>query len=152
MNTRYFALILGIMFLLIGVMGFIPGLVTHDMPTGTTDVGSHADHGRLLGLFPVNTMHNLVHLAFGAWGVIAYRRWDASRTYARATAIIYGLLAIMGLIPNFNTMFGMVPLHGHDVWLHAAIAAAAAYFGFATSRDPAHASHGAVTDTGATHH
>jgi hypothetical protein len=42
----------------------------------------------------------------------------------------------MGLIPNANTMFGLVPLYGHDVWLHAVLAIIAAYFGFVRPREP----------------
>jgi hypothetical protein len=43
---------------------------------------------------------------------------------------LYGLLAILGLIPGTNTLFGLVPIYGHDVWLHALSALIAAYFGF----------------------
>ena len=131
MGTRHFALILGICFLLVGIAGFIPGLTTepaaHDL--AVTGPG----HGYLLGLFHVNVLHNIVHLLFGVWGVFAYATFDASRLYARSVAIIYGVLAVMGLIPGLNTMFGLVPIHGHDVWLHAVIAIAAAYFGWATA-------------------
>ena len=157
MQTRYFALILGIMFLLIGVLGFVPALVRSDVhpanraagPTGQIDgvggprtgdgvgEGATMEHGRLLGLFPVNALHNLAHIAFGIWGIVAYRRWDSARLYARGVAIIYGVLAVMGLIPGLNTWFGLMPIHGHDVWLHAVIALAAAYFGFAPVRDTA---------------
>jgi hypothetical protein len=47
--------------------------------------------------------------------------------YARGVAVIYALLTVLGLIPATNTAFGLVPIYGHDVWLHAAVAA---YFGF----------------------
>ena len=171
MQTRYFALVLGIMFLLVGVMGFIPALVTTDIshanhaagPTGQIDggvagpgdgvgEGATMEHGRLLGLFPVNALHNLAHIAFGIWGIAAYRRWDSARFYARAVAIIYGVLAIMGFIPGLNTMFGLMPIHGNDIWLHALITLAAAYFGFAPARDPAHAGTTApMHDTAVTH-
>ena len=52
------------------------------------------------------------------------------RVYARALAVFYGLLAVLGLIPAMNTLFGLVPIHGHDVWLHAGTALVAAYFGW----------------------
>jgi hypothetical protein len=128
--TRYFALIMGIAFLLIGVMGFIPAFVTP--ATDAHDVTVHANHGLLLGLFPVNLLHNLVHILFGVWGIAAYMTsyWGA-RLYARSVAIIYALLAVMGLIPGLETTFGLIPIHGHDVWLHAVIALAAAIFGWA---------------------
>src|SRR5439155_20434903 len=91
---------------------------------------------QLLGMFPVNVLHSLVHVLFGVWGIAAYFRFDASRFYARFVAVAYGLLAIMGLIPGLNTVFGLIPIHGNDVWLHAFIAIAAAYFGWASVREP----------------
>lgn len=125
---RTFALIMGIAFTLIGVLGFIPGFVSpHD---GTHQLAVDAGYGNLLGIFPVNILHNVVHLLFGIWGLAASRGWGSSRAYSRSVAVIYGLLTIMGLIPGLNTTFGLVPIYGNDVWLHAAIAAAAAYFGF----------------------
>ena len=129
MKIRYFALAFGIVFLLVGIAGFIPAFVTTplDMPR---DLAIEAGHGYLFGLFPVNILHNLVHIAFGIWGLAAYRTLGNARLYARAVAVIYAILAIMGLFPVLNTTFGLIPLHGNDIWLHALLAAIAAYFGF----------------------
>jgi hypothetical protein len=143
MNLRTFALILGIVFLLAGVAGFIPGLTTHDVPTIGTTPGDptaapppvEATHGYLLGLFPVNPVHNLFHLAWGLYGVLAYSGFAMAKGFARATAVVYAVLMVLGLIPGLNTMFGLIPLYGHDVWLHALVAIAAAYFGFARAAD-----------------
>lgn len=129
MTTRWYALVMGIAFIVGGVLGFVPGLVGH--PGGLPPLVVESGHGLLLGLFPVNVLHNLVHLAFGIWGVVVWRSFAASRVYARAVAVIYALLLVMGLLPNLDTLFGLVPLHGADVWLHAAIAVVAAYFGYA---------------------
>ena len=130
--VRYFALVYGIVFLLVGIAGFVPGLVTplQEAPGLTVGAGS----GLLFGLFPVNVLHNVVHLAFGVWGLAAYRTFSAARLYARGVAVIYGLLTVMGLIPLLNTTFGLIPLYGHDVWLHALLALVAAYFGWALVR------------------
>ena len=129
MNTRTFALVWGILFLVIFASGVIPGLL---QPPGMNDptMAMDAMYGRALGLFPVNLLHDGVHLVFGVWGIVASRSWDAAKTYARITAVIYALFAIMGLVPGLNTTFGMVPLFSHDVWLHVILAAGAAYFGF----------------------
>jgi hypothetical protein len=129
MATRRFALIWGILFLVIFASGVIPGML---QPPGMDDpmVSMDSMYGRALGLFPVNILHDGVHLIFGIWGLITYRSFDAARTYARATAIIYAVFVIMGLIPSLNTTFGLVPLFSHDVWLHVILAAGAAYFGF----------------------
>lgn len=127
MSVRTFALIWGILFLIAGAGGFIPQL-----SPAATHPGLTMDHGSAmaLGLFPVNTLHNIVHLLFGIWGVLAYRSVSGARGYARAVAIAYGLLIILGLLPQTNTMFGFVPLFGNDVWLHVVLALPAAYFGF----------------------
>lgn len=125
-----FALIYGIAFLAAGVSGFVPGL-THMHGDEPALAVEGPGHGNLLGLFHVNVLHNLVHVAFGIWGLIAWRGgYDASRLYARGVAIIYGVFVIFGLIPGLDTLFGLVPLHGNDVWLHLVLAIGAAVFGF----------------------
>lgn len=127
MITRRFARIYGVVFLVVGIGGFIPGVTQpHDHPGVTIDAAS----GLELGLFPVNVLHNLIHIAFGIWGLLASRTAPASRGYARAVAVIYAVLTVLGLIPATNTAFGLVPIYGNDVWLHALLAAVAAYFGF----------------------
>ena len=130
MNTRTFALIWGILFLGAFAGGVVPGL--HHPPAMTDpDIAMDAMYGRALGLFPVNILHNLVHLLFGIWGVLAYRSYSGAKSFAKTVAVIYAVFAVMGLIPGLNTTFGLVPLFSHDVWLHVVLAAGAAYFGFA---------------------
>jgi hypothetical protein len=129
MTTRTFALIFGIAFLAIGIAGFIPGLVSPPH-ANHPDLAVDSGYGQVLGLFPINVLHNIVHLAFGAWGLVAYRSHGGARGYAKGVAIIYAVLTVMGLIPGLDTMFGLAPLFGNDVWLHALLAAVAAYFGF----------------------
>ncbi|QBQ55786.1 DUF4383 domain-containing protein [Nitrosococcus wardiae] len=126
--VKKFALIYGITYAILGVLGFVPGLVT--APETATHLAAETAHGRLLGIFPVNLWHNLVHLGIGVWGIVAAKGFDASVLYARANAVLFGLLAILGLIPATNTLFGLVPLHGNDIWLHLVNTALAGYFGF----------------------
>jgi hypothetical protein len=125
---RKFALIFGIIYVIAGISGFIPGLTTHhsDMPPIAVD----SFYGRALGLFPVNILHNIVHLGIGVWGIASSRSVSGARFFGKGLAVLYGLLAILGLIPATNTMFGLVPIYGNDVWLHAGTALIAAYFGF----------------------
>ena len=132
MLVRRFAMVMGVAFLLIGVLGFVPPLLTHPAHAGHGEpLRVTAFDGYLLGLFHVNVLHSLVHVLFGVMGIVMARSFDSARLYARIVAVAYGLLAVMGLVPALNTVFGFIPIHGHDVWLHALIAAAAAYFGFA---------------------
>jgi hypothetical protein len=128
-TLRRFALVFGIVFLLVGVAGFIPGVTQpHDHP----NVMLKAGMGLVLGLFPVNVLHNAAHLLFGAWGLAASRSDGAASTYGKVVFIAYAVLTVMGLIPamNLNTAFGFVPLYGHDIWLHAGLALVGGYFGF----------------------
>jgi hypothetical protein len=126
---KTFALVYGIVFLAVGIAGFIPGLTTpHEHP----DVAVTTGLGLLFGLFPVNLLHNVVHIAFGVWGLEAARTLRGVRVYARSVTVIYAVLAVLGLLAvgNLHTVFGLVPLYGHDVWLHVVLAAVAAYFGW----------------------
>ena len=134
MNTRTFALIFGIVFLIIGAAGFLPG-VTLMPPHSHPDIKIESFFGYELGLFPVNVLHNVVHLAIGVAGVAVYNSFASARLYARALAVVFALLTILGLIPGLNTTFGLIPIFGNDVWLHALTAALAAYFGFRSTAD-----------------
>ena len=134
MALRRFALIFGIVFLIVGAGGFIPGLVA---PHSHPDVTVTSGLGLELSLFPINVLHNIVHLLFGVWGLLASRSDAGARAYAKAVAIIYALLTVMGLVPalRLDTTFGLVPLYGNDIWLHALLAIGAGYFGFARRGD-----------------
>jgi hypothetical protein len=138
MNTRTFAMIFGIVFLIVGAGGFIPGLTMMDMSghAADADVTMKSMFGYELKLFPVNVLHDIVHILFGIWGLLAARTLGGARMYFRGVAIIYALLTVMGLVPALYTTFGLIPLYGNDVWLHAVLAIVAAYFGW-MNRDTA---------------
>ena len=135
MSTRLFALVFGIVFLLAGASGFIPGLL-HPVPAGAPPLTVATGYGFVVGLLPVNILHNLVHVLFGILGVAAYAGVFAPRMYAQIVAVSYGLLVVLGLLPATNTLFGLVPIYGADVWLHLALGAVAAYFGFRPAEVP----------------
>jgi hypothetical protein len=129
MTIRSFALIFGLVFLLVGIAGFVPPLMTAVHPEHPQlAVGS--GYGLLLGLFPVNLPHNIVHLAFGVWGLVAARSLGAAKLYARGVAIIYAVLTVAGVVPALDTLFGLTPLFGNNIWLHALLAIVAGYFGW----------------------
>jgi hypothetical protein len=129
MSTRSFTLLVGFLYLAGGLLGFLPGLI-QPPPTDAPRLAVEGGYGYLLGLFPINTLHNLVHLVIGAWGLVASRSFAAARLFARGLAVIYGVLTIMGLFPGVDTAFGFIPLFGHDVWLHGITTLVAVYFGF----------------------
>ena len=130
---KTFALVFGIIYVLVGILGFVPGINQHD--PNMIPIAVDSFYGRLLGLFPVNLLHNLVHIAVGAWGILASRSVEGSRLFGTGLAILSGLLTILGLIPGANTLFGLAPIFSHDVWLHALSAIVAGYFGFVARAD-----------------
>lgn len=138
MSVRTLSLLYGLVFAIVGVLGFFSGLLS---PHASSEHALTIERGagELFGLFPVNVLHNLVHLGFGVWGLGASRSATLAIVYARSVAIVYAVLAVMGLIPGLDTVFGLIPLHGNDIWLHALLAAGAAYFGFVRhgEREPA---------------
>lgn len=127
--TRYFALVVGIAFTFAGVAGFLPSL-TPPAPADALPLHVHTSYGYLLGLFPVNILHNIFHFGVGLFGLAAYRRFSSALLFARFLAIALGILTLMGLVPGLNTAFGLFPLYGHAIWLHGIEAIAAFYLGF----------------------
>jgi hypothetical protein len=126
MNARTFALIYGIVFLAVGILGFgiVPGVLADQTGSGLQV------SGMLLGKFHVNGLHNIIHILFGLWGLAASRSLGGAVGYFKVVTVIYLLLAILGLIAATATGFGYVMLGGYNVYLHAALGIVAAYFGF----------------------
>jgi hypothetical protein len=124
-----FAAIMGSLFVTVGLLGFGSGFVSAPLPADPTLVFDQA-YGRLFGLFPVNVLHNLVHLFIGIAGLLAWRNVWSPLTYAKFLGGFYAVLTVLGLIPGAQTMLGLVPIFGHDVWLHGFTAALGIYFGW----------------------
>ena len=108
------AQVFGIGFLLIAIAGFVASGMSMDPNPETAP--------KVFGIFPVNLVHNLVHAAFGVWGLVASKSFGASKSYATISGVIYLVLMVVGFV--FPTGFGLVPLGGHDVWLHLVLGAA----------------------------
>jgi hypothetical protein len=83
-----------------------------------------------MGLFPVNTPHNIIHIATGLLGIVASISLDSSRLFSGQLGIYYTTLAVLGLVPVANTFFGLFPIYGVDVILHGATGIMGIYFGF----------------------
>jgi hypothetical protein len=114
-------------------IGFLAATIAGFLVTGMSNMDPNPDTApRALGVFPVNVLHNVVHLLFGIWGLVASRSVGASRTFCRVAGVIYLVLVVAGFIAP--TGFGLVPLGGTDPWLHLALGLPLAYFGF-MSRD-----------------
>lgn len=109
------ALVVGIVFLLVGIAGFIPG-VTH---SADHLHGAGADsEALLLGVFQVSVLHNFVHLLFGIAGIAAAARARASRMYLIVGGVIYLVVWVYGLIAVNNDQLNFLPVNDADNWLH----------------------------------
>jgi hypothetical protein len=127
--AEQFALLIGISFLLAGVGGFFP-FVNTTAPLDAPELVVPMNYGFLLGLFPINILHNTFHLTLSLAGFLAYRNSNAAILFSRFLAIVLGALTIMGLIPALQTLGGFMPVFGHAIWLHGLEALIAAYLGF----------------------
>ena len=130
--AQKFALIIGIAYVVMGAMGFIPALLTQSdgLNTAGRYLEATSGFGYLMGLFPVNTAHNIVHIVTGLVGIAASISLDSSRFFSGQLGIYYSALTILGLIPVANTFFGLFPLFGFDVLLHGVTGLLGIYFGF----------------------
>ncbi|MBX6754104.1 DUF4383 domain-containing protein [Thermorudis peleae] len=116
--ARLFALVIGIVFLLVGVLGFLLN------PSG----------GELLGIFAVNVVHNLIHVVVGVLGIAAAYT-GRSRLFAQGLGIVYLLVGILGLIPGLapdGMLLGLVHINMADNLLHLVVGALSALVGFTT--------------------
>lgn len=135
-GERRFSLILGIIFLFIGIAGFIPAFLSiPGQGTGAVPINAapglySLGFGYLFGLFPTNFVHNIVHSLVGIAGIAASTDDRAARTFCRVYAYLYALLAVLGLIPFGRTLFGLMPIFGNNVWFNGLTALIAGYFGF----------------------
>ena len=112
------AILFGIVFILIGILGFVPGLTNNEM---------------LLGIFHVNAAHNVVHLLSGAVALFAgMTSFGASRWYFRIFGLVYGLVAVLGLMNmgQHTMLLGLISNNDADTFLHIAIAAVSLLLGF----------------------
>jgi hypothetical protein len=116
------AIIFGIVFLAVGILGFVPGVTTNDM---------------LLGIFMVNAAHSVVHIASGIIFLIAgMASAGASRMWFRIFGVVYALVAILGFMTPNGMLLGMISNNVADTWLDVILAVAMLFLGFVVKDTP----------------
>ena len=119
-TVRLATLVVSAVFLLVGVLGFIPGITTG---YETMTFAGHHSGAMLFGVFNVSALHNIVHLAFGVIGVAMSTTVSLARTYLIGGGIIYLALWIYGLLINQDSPVNFIPVNTADNWLHLGLGA-----------------------------
>jgi Domain of unknown function (DUF4383) len=136
------ATVFGVVFLLVGILGFVPGITTHLSPYSNLKFAGH-DHAnmssgaKLLGVFAVSILHNLVHVLFGVAGLLAARTFAAARTYFLAGGVIYLVLTLYGAVIDQGKSINFVPINTGDNWLHLVLGVAMIAIGVVLGRSVA---------------
>jgi Domain of unknown function (DUF4383) len=122
-------------FLVVGLLGFIPGVTTD---YGQLDWAGHHSGAKLFGVFAVSGLHNVVHLAFGVVGLVLTRSYAAARAYLIGGGLAYLALWVYGLVVDHDSRANFVPVNGADNWLHFGLGAVMVLLGLTLGgqRDP----------------
>lgn len=131
---RTAALVVGATFVLVGLLGFVPGITTH---YGDMSGAGHKSMAKLLGLFQVSVLHNIVHLLFGVAGIAMSRTRETARAFLIGGGVIYLVLWVYGLVIDQTSSANFVPFNTADNWLHLGLGAAMIALGVALSRNRA---------------
>ncbi|KUI39344.1 DUF4383 domain-containing protein [Mycobacterium sp. GA-2829] len=132
------ALAVGAVFLLVGVLGFIPGITTD---YDALSFAGHHSGAMLLGLFAVSVLHNIVHLIFGVLGIALHGTFNGAKWYLIGGGLVYAVLFVYGLVIDRHSAANFVPLNTADNWLHLALAVGMIGLGVLLGRVPATAPH-----------
>lgn len=116
--VQYAALAVGAVFLLVGILGFIPGITSN-----TEDLGmaGHQSGSMLLGIFQVSVLHNIVHLLFGVAGLVLGRNAVSAKRFLVIGGIIYLVLGFYGVFIDQASAANFVPVNTADNVLHFAL-------------------------------
>ncbi|WP_309113293.1 DUF4383 domain-containing protein [Saccharothrix sp.] len=135
------ALAVSVVFALVGIAGFIPGLTTD---YDTMQFAGHESRAQLLGIFNVSILHNLVHLAFGVVGFLMARTAGGAVTYLVGGGVVYLVLWLYGLVIDHNSSANFVPVNTADNWLHLGLGLGMVALGFTLGRSSRVGRRGAV--------
>jgi uncharacterized protein DUF4383 len=126
------ALLAGALFLLVGVLGFVPGITTH---YGDLAFAGHDSGAQLLGVFQVSVLHNLLHLAFGVVGIALARAAGTAHTYLAGGGVVYLAIWVLGVVRGGT----WIPVDTADNWLHFLLGLGMIGLGYVASRGTARA-------------
>jgi Domain of unknown function (DUF4383) len=125
------ALLVGVVFLVVGILGFIPGITTN---YDELKFAGHNSDAQLLGIFDTSILHNIVHLLFGLAGIALARTMDGARSFLIGGGLVYLVLFVYGAIWHGETGGNWIPVNWADNILHLALGAGMVVLGITLSR------------------
>ena len=126
------AALVGAVFALVGLLGFVPGVTTS---YADLSFAGHDSQAKLLGIFQVSVLHNIVHLLFGVAGLAMARARRAATTYLVGGGATYLVLWLHGLVVDKDSPANLVPVNAADDWLHFVLGVGMVGAGLALGRD-----------------
>ena len=129
------SMLVGAAFLLVGILGFVPGITQH---FGDIKFAGHDSPAELLGIFQVSALHNVVHLLFGVIGLAAARTSGTARTFLVGGGAIYLALWVYGMAIGHASGANFVPFNTADNWLHLGLGSAMVVLGVTLGRQVGH--------------
>jgi hypothetical protein len=121
----------GAVFLLVGILGFVPGITSN---YGSMTFAGHESGAELLGIFEVSILHNLVHVLFGVAGLAMARTWSGARSFLIGGGAIYLVLWLYGVLIDLGSSANFVPVNDADNWLHLVLGLAMVALGLLLGR------------------
>jgi hypothetical protein len=125
------AMAVGAVFVLVGLLGFIPGVTTN---YDQLSFAGHRSEALLLGVFQVSILHNIVHLLFGAAGLALARTAAGARNYLIWGGVVYLVLWLYGMVIDHDSAANFVPVNTADNWLHLLLGVGMVALGLALGR------------------
>ena len=110
---------MGAVFLLVGILGFVPGVTTD---IDLLKLAGHDSGALLLGIFAVSVLHNIVHLAFGVAGLAMSRTASAAKAFLVGGGVVYLVVWLYGVLVSESSAANFVPVNTADNWLHLGLA------------------------------
>jgi hypothetical protein len=118
------AALVGVVFLLVGILGFVPGITSH---FSDLSFAGHDSNAKLLGIFQTSILHNIVHIAFGV-GILMAKTVEGARTYLIGGGVVYLVVWLVGIIGGLDWL----PVNTADNWLHLVLGVGMVALGFIT--------------------
>ena len=121
--AKTLGMLFGIVFLAVGILGFVPGITKDEM---------------LLGTFHVNAVHSIIHIVSGAIFLFASMAGAAAASlWFKVFGLVYAVVAVLGFMNPNGPLLGMVSNNPADTWLHVGLAAAMLLIGFTAPKQAA---------------